>query len=133
MDPHFAGGVINYYYFGLYLVAYLIKLTGIYAEVAFNLTIATLFALTVINVFAVAYSATQRRGAWAANDAPLPWTQGFAAALLAPLFVTVIGNLDGFAQVVRTLAGITPSAFQSALPGLKPLVDAGSRPASSGG
>ena len=59
VDPHFAGGIINYYYFGLYLVAYLIKLTGIYAEVAFNLTIATLFALTVINSFAVAYSAAR--------------------------------------------------------------------------
>ncbi|MEZ4620134.1 MAG: DUF2298 domain-containing protein [Caldilineaceae bacterium] len=57
VDPHFAGGIINYYYFGLYLVAYLIKLTGIYAEVAFNLAIPGLFALTVVNAFAVAYSA----------------------------------------------------------------------------
>ncbi|MEM7532166.1 MAG: DUF2298 domain-containing protein, partial [Chloroflexota bacterium] len=57
VDPHFAGGVINYYYFGIYLVAYLIKLTGIYAEVAFNLSIPTLFALTVVNTYAIAYSA----------------------------------------------------------------------------
>ena len=60
VDPHFAGGFINYYYFGLYLVAYLVKLTGIYAEVAFNLAIPTLFALTVLNAFAVAYSALGR-------------------------------------------------------------------------
>jgi hypothetical protein len=66
--------MINYYYFGLYLVAYLIKLTGVYAEVAFNLTIATLFALTVINVFAVAYSAMAaerergRGGDWRVGD-----------------------------------------------------------------
>ncbi len=56
VDPHFAGGYINYYYYGIYLVGYLIKLTGIYAEVAFNLAIPMLFALTVINAFAVAYS-----------------------------------------------------------------------------
>ena len=31
------------------MVAYLIKLTGIYAEVAFNLTLAMLFGLTVVN------------------------------------------------------------------------------------
>ncbi len=113
VDPHFAGGFINYYYFGLYLVSYLIKLTGIYAEVAFNLAIPTLFALTVVNVFAVAYSALGWRNILRA--APLPWRTGFAAALLAPLFVTVIGNLDGFAQLVRGLAqlgaGGMPSAF----------------------
>jgi len=57
VDPHFAGGFINYYYFGIYLVGYVIKLTGIYAEVAFNLAIPTLFALTVVNTYSVAYSA----------------------------------------------------------------------------
>ena len=56
VDPHFAGGYINYYYYGIYLVAYLIKLTGVYAEVAFNLAIPLLFALTVLNAFAVAYA-----------------------------------------------------------------------------
>ena len=61
VDPHFAGGYINYYYYGIYLVAYLVKLTGIYAEVAFNLAIPTLFALTVLNAFVVAYSAAAKR------------------------------------------------------------------------
>ena len=158
VNPHFAGGFINYYYFGLYLVAYLIKLTGIYAEVAFNLTIPTLFALTVVNVFAVAYSAIEGRRDWKIgrleierleigeeqedahpSDAPIPqspnppisnlqspisWLTGLGAALLAPLYVTILGNLDGFAQVVRALAGVSPSDFQSALPGVKSIVDA---------
>lgn len=124
VNPHFAGGYINYYYFGLYLVAYLVKLSGIYAEVAFNLTIATLFALTVINLFAVAYSAVKGHSPLSRRTAVLPWRRGFFAALLAPLFVTVIGNLDGFAQIVRSLANIAPSPFASELPGLKPLVDA---------
>ena len=102
VDPHFAGGYINYYYFGIYLSAYLIKLTGIYAETAFNLTIASLFALTVSNAFSVAYSAW----AWRRQDggSVLTWRSGFWAAWIAPLFVAVIGNLDGFAQVVRRLA-----------------------------
>jgi uncharacterized membrane protein len=144
VDPHFAGGYINYYYFGLYLVGYLIKLTGISAEVAFNLAIPTLFALTVVNAFAVAYSAlgggrVQERGredvegqggeaaeesgrleSWG-EPAPPParqpapdWRAGLGAALLAPLFVALIGNLDGFAQLVRNLAEASAGKFSSA-------------------
>ncbi|GIK75560.1 MAG: hypothetical protein BroJett021_45480 [Chloroflexota bacterium] len=157
VNPHFAGGVINYYYFGLYLVAYLIKLTGIYAEVAFNLAIPMLFALTVVNVFAVAYSAVEKKrlGDWrleigdshegerSPNPAvaqshnltstqspisnlhsPLPWFSGLGAALLAPLYVTILGNLDGAAQVVRNLARLNPSDFQSVLPGAQELAGA---------
>jgi YYY domain-containing protein len=55
-DPYFAGGVINYYYYGLYLVTLPIKLTGIAAEVAFNLAIPSLFATTATGVFSVAGS-----------------------------------------------------------------------------
>lgn len=124
IDPHFAGGYINYYYFGIYLVAYLIKLTGIYAEVAFNLAIPTLFALTVVNAFAVAYSAlTAPFGSRIPLRTP-HWTRGLLAALLAPFFVVLMGNLDGFAQVVRSLASRSSSTFESALPGVQPLVRA---------
>jgi len=125
VNPHFAGGVINYYYFGLYMVAYLVKLTGIYAEVAFNLTIAMLFALTVVNSFGVAYSAVKGHAPLSRGSPRLAWQAGLGAALLAPLFVVIIGNLDGFAQVVRNLANLAPGDFQSSLPGLKTLVDAG--------
>jgi len=154
VDPHFAGGYINYYYFGLYLVAYLIKLTGIYAEVAFNLAIPSLFALTVVNTFSIAYSAQRFfiRRAPQSEPAPLPepdalevmaddmphpapatespmappaWYRGFGTALLAPLFVVLIGNLDGFAQVARNLANLSSSSFQSAFGLVQTLVQAG--------
>lgn len=121
VNPHFAGGVINYYYFGIYLVAYLTKLTGLYAEVAFNLAIPTLFALTVVNVFAVAYSAVDTIGrAQGLEGGSLSRSFfGLGVALLAPLYVTILGNLDGFAQVVRNLTKLNPSSdFQSAFGGL---------------
>ena len=169
VDPHFAGGYINYYYFGIYLVAYLIKLTGIYAEVAFNLAIPTLFALTVVNAYAVVYSAVQPRhmqikhslgrGSTYSKDAQGNdeaaeanntiaqdnnnivteamtheshelgensghWSRGLGTALLGPLFVVLLGNLDGLAQMVRKLAERSDSLFKSALPGIESLVRA---------
>jgi YYY domain-containing protein len=241
VNPHFAGGYINYYYFGIYLVSYLIKLTGIYAEVAFNLAIPTLFAVTVSNAFAVAYSAVQmvlpspnlpqkgrdagrterdlvveKDAGGAGNSTPvgegwggasLPadkeiiatpvaaaelmtggqdepstvkplvfesameqantptssatndvddrntqhessfdlaqdrrttnhesrltnhadhWRYGLFAALLGPLFVAILSNLESFAQVVRNLARLSTSSFQSNNSVVQALVHAGS-------
>ena len=237
VDPHFAGGYINYYYFGIYLVAYLVKLTGIYAEVAFNLAISSLFALTIVNAFGVAYSAVAGgRGQGAGrllslskddgspanhnlqftihhslfpspdetepapmdalvsgpvlelpdlSELPVPeddfldidlrrpapaplaealpepitespnrlntqspvlpitpparkrnipppqhppahWRVGILPALLAPLFVALLGNLDGFAQIVRRLLEMSQSNFQSAIPGVQTAVRAAS-------
>ena len=106
--------------------AFLIKATGIYAEVAFNLIIPTLFALTVVNSFSVAYSlygtAHRRRfGLQSAVQQTPKWYQGIGTALLAPLFVTIIGNLDGFAQLLRSLATYSTIQFQSVF-GLLPTI-----------
>lgn len=119
LDPHFAGGYINYYYYGLYQVAYLIKLTGLYAEVAFNLAIPTLFALTLISVFAIAYSAVPlTRTDRGSRPRRMNWRHGFGAALLAPLLVMLIGNLEGFAQWARRLAALSPDGAPDASAGL---------------
>jgi len=125
-DPYYAGGYINYYYYGQYLVAVLIKLTGIKASVAFNLVVPTLFALTVSFACGVVYNLARRRnaeGAWErAGEAS--WTDGIGAGLLAALFVAVLGNLQGFFQLVERLGDLGGSQFQSHIIGVQGLVRA---------
>ncbi len=105
-DPYYAGGYINYYYYGLHLIAILIKLTGIIPSVAFNLAVPLLFALTVVNVFSVGYNLTRRR----------------LAGLLAAVFVALMGNLDGMVQLAEGLGEAGGLAFQSRIPGVEGLV-----------
>lgn len=129
-DPFFAGGIINYYYYGLFLVGVLIKLTGIQPSIAFNLAVPTLAGLTAINVFSLAANLATGRlpfGHMGPASRP-PTTAGRAdlnaigAGLLAILLVLFIGNLDGAGQLMRDLARLSTSNFQSAIPGLQTLM-----------
>ena len=53
---------ITYYYFGLYLVSIPIKLTGIAPEVAYNLAVPGLFALTAVGIFSVGHTLAGGKG-----------------------------------------------------------------------
>ena len=99
-DPWFAGGYLNYYYFGQFIVATLIKVTGILPEVAYNLAIPLLFALTVAGAFSVVYNLTEslRERRWSMRGAA--WGPG-AAGVAAALMVVVLANLDGAVQLVQ--------------------------------
>lgn len=113
-DPYFAHGYLNYYYYGQFLMTLLMRLTGIAPEVAFNLSVPLLFALMVGNAFTVAYNLAVRRGERVAK----------VAGLIAVGLIAVIGNLAGAVQVIDRLAGLSGSAFESAIPGLQYLVRA---------
>ncbi len=96
-DPYFAGGTLNYYYYGFYLVTLPIKLTGIASEVAFNLAVPGLFALTAVGIFSAAYTLAAgitRRGGEA---------RPAAIALLSTTLALLMGNLSGFGWLMRSL------------------------------
>jgi YYY domain-containing protein len=97
-DPWFAGGIINYYYFGFVLVAVPIKLTGILPEIAFNLAEPTLFGALCAGAFSLAFaSSLPLRGRLRRGSA-------YLAGAAATLLVGVLGNLDAGLQVLDQLA-----------------------------
>ncbi|HEX8992542.1 MAG TPA: DUF2298 domain-containing protein, partial [Anaerolineales bacterium] len=55
-DPWFAGGYINYYYYGFVLMAMPVKLLGIVPTLAYNFILPTLFASVGTGAFCVAWN-----------------------------------------------------------------------------
>ena len=55
-DPWFAGGYLNYYYYGFVLVGVLVKWLGIVPAVAYNLILPTMFAVIAMGAFSIAWN-----------------------------------------------------------------------------
>ena len=115
-DPWYAGGYINYYYYGFVLVGVPIKLLGLNPSVAYNLIIPTLYTLSGIAAFSVAASLVGKR----LQDASAR-NRMRAAGLAAALALVVLGNLgtvqmiyDGW-KVTGTTDGQAPAG---SLPGM---------------
>ena len=120
-DPWFAGGYLNYYYWGYFVIACVNRVAAIVPTTAFNLAVPLFFALTVTGAFSVGYNLADgvkragiRRpltgfgdggGAMPGRGRKLlpPVFCGLAAAL----FVAVIGNIDGIVQIVQGVWAVT--------------------------
>ncbi len=97
-DPWFAGGFLNYYYYGQFITASLLRLTGITPHVAYNIAVPMFFALTTTAAFSVVYNLaalTLRSRGVPLGSTRSPVYAGLAAAVL----VGVAGNIDGLIQV----------------------------------
>jgi YYY domain-containing protein len=90
LDPWFSGGYINYYYYGQFLMTVLMRLTGIAPTTAFNLAIPMLFGLLLTGGFSIVSHLTRQ---W--------W-----AGLLGGFFVALLGNLDGWHQLLAQWTAI---------------------------
>ena len=129
LDPWFAGGFINYYYFGQFITALLVKATAIDVRVAYNLAVASFFAITAGGAFSLVYNLAEssrrrllsevrvapsrdhetssvarlgRKAAKRSKSANGPiW-----AGLIGVAFVAVLGNLDGAIQVGHGLVNV---------------------------
>ena len=99
-DPWLAGYGISYYYLGYVMMALLTRLSGVAPGVGFNLTGATLFALTVSGAMGLGYNLMVAR---TGRDAPSSGKGNAAVAAggLTAIMVAVMGNLEGVFELIR--------------------------------
>ncbi len=105
-DAWLSGYAISYYYFGYVLIAMLADLSGVSSGVAFNLTIALIFALTGIGALGVVYNLVQAEGARRRVHA-------LTAGFLAMCLLILMGNL-GTALIEFPWRGYTPGLVNAA-------------------
>ncbi len=130
-DPWFAGGYINYYYYGFVLMAMPVKLLGIVPTLAYNFILPTLFACVAMGAFCVGWnlldhadqSGAEERGPEAETEAEPAATDSedssaphvtrqpivdyrFLAGLLAALLMVVLGNLGTVRMIYQGLERI---------------------------
>ena len=111
-DPWYAGGYINYYYWGFLLAAIPTKLLGILPSVAYNLVLPMFFAMTGVGAFIIGSNLSKKSG-----------SKFFIAGFISSLFILVIGNLgtvimifNGFLRLGELQPSLLSEGFLSKLP-----------------
>jgi len=108
-DPWLSGFAISYYYFGYVIVAMVARLAAVPPSIAFNLGIATLFALTCTGAFSLVYNLLMAGEGREGREGKGIWG-GLAGGLLGPLLVAVMGNLEGLLEVLHA-RGLGPATW----------------------
>ncbi|MFN8412304.1 MAG: DUF2298 domain-containing protein [Anaerolineales bacterium] len=104
-DPWFAGGYINYYYYGFVLVGTPVKLLGIVPSIAYNFILPTLFAMVATGAFAIGFNLLE--GLKTPYDEENP-TWGVQATSLiggvaASVMMILLGNLGTIKLIFNAL------------------------------
>jgi len=94
-DPWFAGGYLNYYYFGFVFVGVLVKFLGIVPAVAYNLIIPTLFSMIAMGAFSIAWnlSIVDFHNVFPKRKAEVLPRNALISAFSAMFGVAILGNL----------------------------------------
>ncbi|MBN2119415.1 MAG: glycosyltransferase family 39 protein [Anaerolineales bacterium] len=109
-DPWFAGGYINYYYYGFVLVGTPVKLLGIVPSIAYNFILPTLFAIVGVCAFSFGWnllakdeSGRMKDESSEGNSAFILRPSSFIAGLAASLLTILLGNLGTIQLVYQKL------------------------------
>lgn len=96
-DPWFAGGLMNYYYYGIYLSGVMVKLLGVIPSVAFNLNLALWYAFLGSAAFSIGKTLFLN----AHNDTDL--RRANCAGIFTVIGMQLLGNLGTVIQIKNEL------------------------------
>ncbi|MGC9334811.1 MAG: DUF2298 domain-containing protein [Anaerolineae bacterium] len=110
-DAWLSGYAISYYYFGYVMMATLTRLSGFAAHLTFNVGLASLFALTCTGGFGLVYNLVQlaekaRKSDLGQRSRPIAW------GLLGAVLIAVLGNLEGFLEVLYSARALPERFWQ---------------------
>ena len=106
-DPWYAGGYLNYYYYGFLLVGVLVKWLGIVPSIAYNLIIPTIFSLIAMGSFSIVWNLISAHQSNPQNEDPeAPQSDkpkpaiAYIASISAAIGVALLGNLGTVKMIV---------------------------------
>ncbi len=145
-DPWYAGGYMNYYYWGYVFVGVLVKWLGIVPSFAYNLIIPTLFCMVTMGAFSIGYNLSHSRRKEGESPGPdideqahpKPKWQPYLIGLAAAFGMSILGNLGTLRMIVKgwqqigvpggltestgfltRLMGVSLGLFQTVIQGVK--------------
>ncbi len=95
LDPWLSGYAISYYYFGYVILAFLTRLSGVQPSYAFNLGLATWFAMSATGAFGLTFDLLSLTGK---SSDGLEWVGGGLSAIA----LVLMGNLEGVFEVLHS-------------------------------
>lgn len=102
-DPWFAGGYINYYYYGFVLVGTPVKLLGIVPSIAYNFILPTLFALVGVCAFSVGWNLVESQRSDVDENRSSVFDWGVVSGLAASALTVLLGNLGTIQTVYQKM------------------------------
>jgi YYY domain-containing protein len=106
-DPWYAGGYINYYYYGQVVIGLPMKLLGVAPATAYNILLALWYGMLSVGVFSLAWNITKAIFGGESTEGKVKvFDLAFWAGLTAMLVVGFLGNLGEvklFSDAIKTL------------------------------
>src|SRR5688572_7862841 len=95
-DLWLSGYSISYYYFGYVMASMLAMFSGVPATAAFNLMISLIFGLSAVGAYGILYNLLAPF-----RFPPVKSESSIFPPLLAPLFLLIVSNVEGFLEVLH--------------------------------